>query len=151
MTGIANSRNKNRTIVLLKDIDRVSMQELQFAETMSNDITVFCVVNDEDSKTKLTTHWDKLNIGIPLVIRTIPDRRVVEPLLEYIHSTEFGYQPGCEITVILSRYDVSKWWQKLLHNGASIAIERQLLMHKYINVVVLPFQLISDNVALMDN
>jgi hypothetical protein len=149
MTSTANIENRARVIVLLKDIDQIAMQELRFAETMSRDITAFCVVNDEDAEMALNTRWHEICIGIPLVIRNKPDRRVVEPLLEYIQSTEFGYQPGCEITVILSRYDVSKWWQKLLHNGASIAIERQLLKHKYINVVVLPFQLISNNVALM--
>lgn len=107
------------------------------------------MINDEDTIMTLNARWHELYIGIPLFIRYKPDRRVVESLLGFIQSAEFGYKPDDEIVVVLSRYTISKLWQRLLHNSTSIAIERQLLEHRHINVVVLPLQIVSDKLELM--
>jgi hypothetical protein len=141
MDIIADSENKNRVIVLINDIDLLAVKALRFAKTISDDITAFSVVVDESAEISLRMRWNKINTDIPCVIRSMPDGRVVNPLLEFINSREFDYLPSDMITIVLPRLIISSRWHSFLHKDRSRYIERQLLKHKDIVVFVMPFYL----------
>lgn len=137
----------NHVIVLLESINKSSLRAMKYARTISDDITAFSVVIDEESETLLKEKYDKLESKIPLIIKYSPYRMIIEPLLEYIETREYDRKQGDMITVILPQFVVSKWWQKILHNNTSYFIERELLKHKHIVVSVMPMPL-KDNIPL---
>ena len=138
----------NRVILPIDSINKSSLRALRFAKTISDNITVFSVAIDEESAKKIKEKFDALHTDIPLVIKYSPFRKVVDPLLKYIESTEYDYQQGDMITVILPQFAVKKWWHKILHNNTRYFVEKQLLKHKHIVVSVMPLQLKDDDVVL---
>jgi hypothetical protein len=121
---------------------------LRYARTISDNVTAFSVVIDEESEKKLRSHYSKIITDIPLRVKYSPYRKVIEPLLDFIKSEEYNYQPGDIITVMLPQFAVRKWWQKLLHNGTRVFIERELMKHKHIVVSTMPLQLKDDDEVL---
>jgi len=139
---------RNRVIVPIESINRSSLRALRFAKTISDNITAFSVVIDEADAKKIREKFDALNTEIPLVIKYSPFRKVVDPMLKFIDSTEYDYQQGDMITVILPQFVVKKWWHKILHNNTRYFIEKELLKHKHIVVSVMPLQLKDDDFVL---
>ncbi len=145
---ISKATYVNRVIVPIESINRSSLRALRFAKTISDNVTVFSVVIDEADAKKIKEKFDALHTDLPLVIKYSPFRRVVDPLLKYIESTEYDYQTGDMITVILPQFVVKKWWHKILHNNTRYFVEKELLKHKHIVVSVMPLQLKDDDFVL---
>lgn len=139
---------RNRVIVPISSVNKSSIRALKYARTISDNITAFCVAIDEEAEKKIKEKYNTLNTDIPLVIKYSPFRRVVDPLLKYIESTEYDYQNGDMITVILPQFAVKKWWHRILHNNTRYFVEKELLKHKHIVVSVMPLQLKDDDYVL---
>jgi hypothetical protein len=144
--GLLNRDSMQRIIIVANHIDVRVLYAIRYARIISDNITVFGTLSDEEEAQNLRLHWEKIGTGIPMVIRFIPDGGVVEPLLEFIQSDEYGCQPDDVVTVVLPRLIVTKWWQNLLHNHASRYIERRVSEYKQIKAVILPVQLDDDSV-----
>jgi len=138
----------NRIIVPIDSINKKSIRALKYAQTISPNVTAFSVVIDEEAAEKLREKFEWLKTDIPLIIKYSPFRKVVEPLVKYIESTEYEYQRGDIITVILPQFGVRRWWHRFLHNNSLAYIEKQLLRHKHIVVSVMPLQLKDDDVVM---
>ena len=138
----------NRVIVLIDDIDLLAIQALRFAKTISDDIIAFSVAVDESAEINLRTRWNKMNTEIPCFIRGLQDGGIVEHLLKFIQSPEFGPMPGDMITVVLPRLVICNRWHRLLYKDKTVSVEKQLLKHKNIVVAVMPFYLADDKQAL---
>ncbi|MHB8063052.1 MAG: APC family permease, partial [Ruminiclostridium sp.] len=138
----------NRVIVPIESINRSSVRALRYARTISDNVVAFSVAIDDEAAKKIKEKFDALNTDIQLVIKYSPFRRVVDPLLKFIESTEYDYQHGDMITVILPQFAVKKWWHKILHNNTRYFVERELLKHKHIVVSIMPLQLKDDDFVL---
>lgn len=145
---IAENHYRNRVVVPFSSINRASIRALRYARTISDNVTAFSVAIDEQGEEKLRKRWEELGCDIPLIVRYSPYRKVVEPLLEFIGSTEYDYRKNDMVTVILPQFIVKRWWNRLLHNSTTSYIERQLLKHKHIVVAVMPYQLKDDATAI---
>lgn len=148
LINISKDHYRNRVIVPIESINKSSIRALRYARTISDNVTAFSVVIDEENEKKLRSHYSKIITDIPLKVEYSPFRKVIEPLLDYIKSEEYNYQPGDVITVMLPQFAVRKWWQKLLHNGTRVFIERELMKHKHIVVSTMPLQLKDDDEVL---
>lgn len=146
--NISKNHYRNRVIVPIESVNRSSIRALRYARTISDNVVAFSVVIDDESKRKLKSHYVRLKTDIPIKIKYSPYRKVIEPLLEFIKSEEYNYQPGDMITVILPQFEVRKWWQRLLHNGTRAFIQRKLMKHKHIVVATIPLQLKDDDEVL---
>ena len=135
---------QNKIIVPIESVNRASVRALRYAKTICDDVVAFTVaVNDDDAK-ELQDKFDELNINIPLIVKLSPYRKVVDPLIRYIESSEYDHEPGDMITVLLSSFVVKKWWHRLLHGNTRSYIEKKLLTHKHIVVSIMPLQLKDD-------
>lgn len=143
---IRHNTYRNRVIVPIAGINKASIRALRYASTISDNVVAFNVaVNEEDAK-KVAERFKLLDSDIQLITKYSPFRRVVDPLLKYIDSTEYDYQKGDIITVILPQFVVRSWWNKILHNQTRVFIERELLKHyKHIVVSTMPLQLKVDD------
>ena len=139
---------ENRIIVPIETVNKASVRALRYARTICDDVVAFCVAIDDESAREVQEKFDKLGTDIPLVIKLSPYRKVIEPLLRFIESTEYDYEHGDMITVLLSEFVVRKWWHKFLHNNTRVYIEKKLLKHKHIVVSVMPLQLKDDKFYL---
>ena len=139
---------RNRVIVPIESVNKSSIRALRYAKTISDNVTAFNISIDEESAGKVRERYAMLNTDIPLVVKYSPFRKVVEPLLKFIESTEYDYNKGDMITVILPQFSVKSWWHRILHNQTRVFVERELLKHKHIVVAVMPLQLKKDQVAL---
>lgn len=146
--GIETDVYKNRVIVPIESINKTSVRALRYAKTISDDVVAFSVQIDEESADKLRERYGMLNTEIPLIIKYSPFRKVVDPLLRFIESTEYDYHKGDMITVILPQFSVKSWWHNVLHNQTRLFLERELLKHKHIVISVMPLQLKDDNYVL---
>ncbi|HVI41696.1 MAG TPA: amino acid permease, partial [Anaerovoracaceae bacterium] len=138
----------NRIIVPIENVNKASVRALRYANTICDDVTAFCVAIDDDSAREVQEKYDKLGTDIPLVIKLSPYRRVIDPLLRFIESSEYDYESGDMITVLLSEFVIKKWWHRFLHNNTTGYIEKKLLKHKHIVVSVMPLQLKEDRFYL---
>lgn len=145
---IESNKYSNRVIVPIESINKSSIRALRFAKTISDNVIAFCVSTDEESGKKVQERYGMLKNDIPLIIKYSPFRRVVDPLLKFIESTEYDYKKGDMITVILPQFSVKRWWHKVLHNQTRVFVERELLKHKHIVVAVMPLQLKDDDLVL---
>ncbi len=143
---IRHNTYRNRVIVPISGINKASIRALRYASTISDNVVAFNVaVNEEDAK-KVAERFKLLDSDIQLITKYSPFRRVVDPLLKYIDSTEYDYQKGDIITVILPQFVVRSWWNKILHNQTRVFIERELLKHyKHIVVSTMPLQMKLDD------
>lgn len=143
---IKHNTYRNRVIVPIAGINRASIRALRYAATISDNVVAFNVAVDEEDAKKVKEKFQLLDSDIQLIIKYSPFRRVVYPLLKYIDSTEYDYQKGDIITVILPQFVVKTWWNKILHNQTRIFIERELLKHyKHIVVSTMPLQMKDDD------
>ncbi len=138
----------NTIIVPLRSVNKASVRALRYAATICDDVVAFCVAINEENARKVQEQYDRLGTDIPLVIKLSPYRRVIDPLLRFIESSEYDHEPGDMITVLLSEFVVKKWWHKFLHNDTRVYVEKKLLKHKHIVVSVMPLQLKDDRIVL---
>ena len=135
---------RNKIIVPIESVNKASVRALRYAKTICDEVVAFTVVLSDEEAWEMQEKYNKLNTNIPLVIKLSPYRKVVEPLLRYIESSEYDHEPGDMITVLLSSFVVKKWWHRLLHGNTRKYIEKKLLTHKHIVVSTMPLQLKDD-------
>lgn len=139
---------RNRVIVPIESINKMSVRALRYARTISDNVIAFNVSIDAESADRIKEKYALLKTDIPLIVKHSPFRKVVDPLLKFIESAEYEYQKGDMITVILPKFETRSWWHKMLHNNSRIFIEGELLKHKHIVVAVMPLQLKDDSFVL---
>jgi len=138
----------NKIIVPIENVNKASVRALRYANTICDDVVAFCVAINDESAREVQEQYDKLGTDIPLVLKLSPYRRVIDPLLRFIESSEYDYESGDMITVLLSEFVVKRWWHRFLHNNTRSYIEKKLLKHKHIVVSVMPLQLKDDRFYL---
>ena len=136
-----NCTYKNRVIVPVESVNRASIRALRYAKTISDNVTAFNVVIDNETGEKNRQKYDMLHTDIPLVIKYSPYREIVGPLVEFIQSAEYDLSECDIVSVILPQFIVEKFWHRILHNNTRVHIERQLLKHRQIVICTMPLQL----------
>jgi amino acid transporter len=128
-------------IVPISGIHRGVMGALRYAKSIApNNVTAVYIDFDEDATAKLKERWERLNLGIKLVILPSPYRELTRPLLKYIYKVE-RQRDDDVVTVVLPEFVPKKWWQHLLHNQSSLLLKGALLFKEGIIVTNVPYHL----------
>ncbi len=135
---------QNRIIVPIESVNKASVRALRYAHTISDNVVAFSVAIDEEGARDIREKYEKLRTDIPLVVKLSAYRKVIDPLLRFIESSEYDREPGDMVTVLLSEFVVKKWWQRFLHGNTGSYISKKLLKRKHIVVSVIPLQLKDD-------
>ena len=144
MADFSKMDYQNRIIVPIESVNKASVRALRYANSICDNVVAFTVVLSDDDAKEIQEKFSELNINIPLVIKLSPYRKVVDPLLRFIESSEYDHEPGDIITVLLSNFVVRRWWHSLLHGNTRKYIEKKLQTHKHIVVATMPLQLKDD-------
>jgi hypothetical protein len=81
-------------ILPLSTVHRGTLTALNYARSISDDVTAVHVSIDPEDAEKVRQKWDMWGAGTRLVMLDSPYRLLVEPLLEYIDKIDKARQPG---------------------------------------------------------
>lgn len=131
---------KPKVIIPISGVSKVVDQSVQYARSISDDITALSIIFDEKDEQKLRQKWETFYPDIPLTIIYSPYRTILSPLLEYITRTE-KEADRAPVTVLLPQFVVKKWWHTFLHNQTAIILRFVLIMKKDVVIATLPYHL----------
>ena len=131
---------RHRVILPISGVHRGSLSALQYARTLSSDITAVHVCTDLDEAIKIQQKWEKWGDGIRLVLLDSPYRLLAEPLLEYIEELANQRQPNETITIVVPQFVDKRWMHNLLHTQTALWLRLALLFKPGIVITDVPYQ-----------
>jgi amino acid transporter len=124
-------RNHTRVVVLMNSLNRCSLQALEYALRLSDNVRVCAIEVEPSSIERLHDRWNEWEIKVPLDIVQSPYREIGKPLIKYLHNLDEESVERIPTVVVLPEFVVSSWWEGLLHNQTS-GIIRAALYHDQI-------------------
>jgi hypothetical protein len=132
---------KNTVIVPISGIHRGVVNALRYAKSISPEsVTAVYVDFDEEATSMLKERWNKLNLGIKLVVLPSPYRELTRPILKFVYRVD-RLRDDDIITVVIPEFVPKKWWQHLLHNQSSLLLKGALLFKENVIVTNVPYHL----------
>jgi uncharacterized membrane protein len=139
--GVASTQ----CILLVHDINKPFLKAINYANSISNNITALHVCRHPEHAEHLRAEWKKHKIPFELKIIETPYRDIIRPLDEYLWQREKELKHGENISVILIKFVSEHWYDKILHNQTAYFFSQHLSKHKNISTVILPFHYKLDN------
>ncbi|CAD5980183.1 Potassium transporter KimA [Planktothrix tepida] len=116
---------KHSAIVLVGYPNRGTLEALDYARLVAQEIVAIHVDIGTTNQTALRRRWEDLEIHVPLVILDSPYRSVVQPILTFVSEFE-AERPYGFSTVIIPSIVTRYWWEELLHNQTALFIRQAL-------------------------
>lgn len=139
--GTPRAIQRHRVILLVSSVHRGTLTALNYAQSISEDITAVHVSIDPLEAEKVRQKWDLWGEGVRLVILDSPYRLLVEPLLEYITKVSRARQPDEVITIVVPRFVSQGVVTGLLHANTADWLRKALAMYPNIVIVEVPYQI----------
>jgi hypothetical protein len=135
-----------RVVIPVSGIHRGMIDAVNFARSISNQVTGVFIELDPDTGAKAQKEWRAWWPDVPLVIVPSPYRSIVSPLLTYLEQTDAEHNDGQMAAVVLPEFIPRRWWHSLLHNQTAWLIKAALLYDRRKRgperiVIDVPFQL----------
>jgi amino acid transporter len=130
---------RHRVIMPIAGVHQGTMQALNYARSLSPDVTAVHVSIDQSDAEKIRTKWDTWGEGIRLVILDSPFRTLMEPLLEYIEMVSNNRQPGEMLTIVVPQFVPKKRWHNLLHTQTAFWLRLALLFKPGVVITEVPY------------
>jgi amino acid transporter len=135
------SLSASKVIIPISGVHQGVLHAVQYARSISTDITAVCVDVDPTVTEKVRGRWAKWEGDIPLVVLPSPYRSTLGPLMEYIKQVERANGPGGVITVLLPEFVPARWWHNLLHNQTALLIRMMLRDRRNTVIINVPYHL----------
>ncbi len=132
---------RHRVLLLISSVHRGAIHALNYARSISDDVTAVHVSIDPNDAAKALEKWKLWGGGTRLVILDSQYRLLIEPLLDYIEEVADQSQPGEVITVVVPRFISSSSMSGILHANTADWLRRALLHRSGIVIVEIPYQL----------
>ena len=141
LAGASRPRiGKNPVVVLVAGIHKGVIEALEYAKSISPNVTALTVDLDPNKTAHLRRLWPEWAPDVPLVVLESPYRSILQPLLEYIDRMEKQGE-GRYMTVVLPEFICSHWWEHFLHNQSALLIKAALLFRPGKITVSVPYHL----------
>jgi amino acid transporter len=131
---------RHRVVLPISGVHRGSLAALDYALSISADVTAVHVSLDAAEAERIRAKWDRWGNGVRLVILESPYRLMVEPLLQYIERLAALRQPNEAITIIVPQFVARRWYYNLLHTQTAVWLRLALLFRKGVVVTDVPYQ-----------
>jgi hypothetical protein len=140
-SGMTYSKPRpQRILVLVARLDRPARAALDYARSISTDVTAVHVTDDPEDASAFQTAWTTAPGDVNLVILESPYRALVAPIMTYINAIEED-DPSRPITVVLSEFVPRHLWEHVLHNQAALRLKLRLFFRPNTVVVDVPYHL----------
>jgi amino acid transporter len=138
--GSPRGVTRHRVVLMISTVHRGALYALNYARSISDDVTAVHVSIDPDEAERARAKWDVWGDGTRFVILDSPYRLLVEPVLEYIEDLHERRQPGEIITVVVPRFVSGQLLNGVLHANTAEWLRRALLNRPGIVIVEVPYQ-----------
>ena len=139
--GAPPAIRRHRVIVPISGVHRGSLAALDYALSLSSDVTAVHISIDAAEAEKLQAKWERWGNGVRLVILESPYRLLLEPLLGYVEHIAELRQPAEVITIVVPEFVPKHWWQNLLHTQTAVVLRLALIFRRGIVVTDVPYRL----------
>lgn len=119
-----------RVVIPVSGVHRAMVEALNFARSISNDITAVYIEIEPERTADVKKRWNDWWPDVPLAIVPSPYRSIINPLIEYLDRTDAEHNDGQQAVVVLSEFVPARWWQSLLHNQTAFLIKTILLFKR---------------------
>jgi hypothetical protein len=130
---------RHRVIVPIAGVHRAVIAALNYARSISDDVTAVYVETDPNETPKIRRKWEEWGDGVPLVVLPSPYRSIVGPLVEYVDRIDDRRRRDQVVTIVLPQFVPAKWWHHLLHNQTAWLIHLAFLFRREVMVTHVPF------------
>lgn len=124
-------------VVPIARVDRPSVKALEYARTLSAQVTAVHVAVDDAGAEAVEQQWLTWGQGVPLVVIDSPYRSLTRPLLRFMTEVKRVQQADI-LTVVLPEYVPDAWWEHILHNQSALLLKLSLLFAPGFVVVSVP-------------
>jgi amino acid transporter len=131
---------RHRVIIPVAGIHRGTLEALQYASSLSDDITVVHILLDPEQKAIVENKWRWWGKGVRLVIIESPYRTFLEPFLGYVDELCSAAQPNERLTIVVPQFNPRHWWHNILHTQTAFWLRFALLSKKGIVITEVPYQ-----------
>lgn len=115
-----------KVVVPISKLHWGALAALNFARTLSPDVTVVIVNIDPHVTARLKLLWKATRFHEPLRILDSPYRSVITPILDYLRELDSFEPERGPAVVVLPRYVPRHWWQIFLHNQTALLLKNAL-------------------------
>lgn len=137
-----------KCVLLVHDINKPFLKALNYANSISTDITAVHVCRHPEHAESLRNQWKELKIPVKLTIIETPYRDIIKPLDDYLWQQEKELKHGENISVILIKFVSNLQFDRVLHNQTTYFIGQNMSKHKNVSTVFLPFHYKFDEAVL---
>lgn len=131
---------RHRVIMPASAIHQGTLEALDYALSLSRDVTVVHISIDSEQTEKLRHKWSWWGKGVRLVVIESPYRTFLEPFLDYVNELSSALQPNERLTIVVPQFIPKHWWHNLLHTQTAFWLRFMLLHKKGIVVTEVPYQ-----------
>ena len=131
---------RHRVVIPVSTIHRGTLEALDYALSLSDDVTAVYISVDPEQKAALERKWDGWGKGVRLLVIESPYRTFLEPFLEYVDQLSTVLQPNERLTIVVPQFTPKHWWHNLLHTQTAFWLRFALLSKKGIVVTEVPYQ-----------
>jgi hypothetical protein len=131
---------RHRVVVPVAGVHRGVLEALNYARTLSNDVTAVYVETDPEATEKLREKWGRWGDGVRLEVLRSEYRSIIEPLIRYLDRVD-ACQRDDVITVVMPQFLPSRWWHNILHNQTALLLRLALLFRRSTVVTDVPYRL----------
>jgi amino acid transporter len=131
---------RNRVIMPISGVHNGTLAALDYASTLSDDVTVVHISVDPKETAKLKEKWELWGDGYRLVVLDSPYRLFLEPLLDYIDKISSVGAKNEVITIVVPQFIPKHWWTSILHARTAEILRKALLHRENIVISEIPYQ-----------
>ena len=133
---------RNRVIMPISGVHNGTLEALDYASTLSDDVTVIHVSINPVETEKLMEKWRVWGGGYRLLVLDSPYRVFLEPLLEYIDKLSSIANGNEVITIVVPQFIPKHWWTNMLHARTAETLRKALLHRNNIVITEIPYQVV---------
>ncbi|HZJ22251.1 MAG TPA: APC family permease, partial [Anaerolineales bacterium] len=131
---------RHRVILPVSALHQGTLEALDYALSLSYDVTAVHISTDPEQTQKLQHKWDGWGKGVRLVVIDSPYRTFLEPFLEYVNELSAILQPNERLTIVVPQFIPKQWWHNLLHTQTAFWLRFVLLNKRGVVITEVPYQ-----------
>ena len=131
---------RHRVIMPVAGIHRGTLEALQYARSLSNDVTAVHILLDPAEREGFEKKWKWWGQGIRLVMIESPYRTFLEPFLGYVDEVSRNAQRNERLTIVVPQFNPRYSWHNLLHTQTALWLRFALLSKRGIVITEVPYQ-----------
>jgi amino acid transporter len=122
-----------RIVVPVAGVHRGVVSAVQYARSISPQVTAVYVEIEPHSAANITAKWQQYGLHdlAPLVVLSSPYRSFIGPFLAYLDHLDGEARDDQLASVVIPEFVPAKWWHNFLHNQTAWMLKITLLYRRY--------------------